>query len=132
MGKKFAFGMTIDELNIFSVNTTWLQESAKDSLGNNSRRPQGMQPGQFIRVPVDETAHPETGSDQANRLVKEGLARNVQIYLDNQGQMIVPMDIVDAANNDGDPKKVFETVSVDMIRRKLSEPFMAPPEVIYE
>lgn len=52
LGKKFAFGMTIDELSVFSVDTDWLQETAKDAL-NRSRRPSGVQPGQFMRVPVD-------------------------------------------------------------------------------
>lgn len=85
-------------------------------LNRDKRRPQGMQPGQYMRVPVDESTHPETGSDQANRLVKEGFAKNVQVYYDNQGEMIVPIDVVHAALDEGDPKKVFETVPVDLIR----------------
>jgi hypothetical protein len=58
-------------------------------------------------------------------LIKELSLINVQIYYDNTGQIIIPMSLIESATNEGDPKKVFETVSVDDIVNNMSSVFTA-------
>lgn len=91
MGRKFAFGLTVQSLQIFSSNTDWQQETASE-LMKSQRQRRNAQPGAFDRTPVNEQVYPEIGSDQGNRLVKEVAAVNVQTYYEADANIIIPFD----------------------------------------
>lgn len=49
-------------------------------------------------------------------LIKEAIASHVSIYYDNTGQIIMPSDIIEQAQADGDPKNVFLHIPISKIK----------------
>lgn len=50
--------------------------------------------------------------DSANILVKEIQMQDVQVYLENRPQIVIPLPIIEAANNKGEPRDVFNKIKI--------------------
>ena len=50
--------------------------------------------------------------DSANILVKEIQMQDVQVYLENRPQIVIPLPIIEAANNKGEPREVFNKIKI--------------------
>ena len=68
-------------------------------------------------MPVNEQQYPDLGGDFCNRLQKEVAATNVQIYYEADAKIFVPFEEIIRAENSGDPKSLFERVSISRVNQ---------------
>jgi hypothetical protein len=58
----------------------------------------------FEVTKIDSKVYPEYHKDHANLLIKEGIAYGIQIYYENNCQVLVPTEKLEQAIYMGDPK----------------------------
>lgn len=84
LGKKFVFGLTLKNLFVDSVKENW---GINQGEGNH-----------FLNQAADKNRYPETSSDSANLLLKDIKATEVEIYLENNPEVSIPTEVLEAAH----------------------------------
>lgn len=49
--------------------------------------------------------------------------QDVQVYLENRPQIVIPLPIIEAANNKGEPRDVFNKIKIKDIISFMEQPF---------
>lgn len=112
LGKKFAFGVTLDKLFVNSGQHEWTIN--RGSQVNTSH---------FGRKKVDLNRYKERGSDSANLLLKEVLVEGASVYLETKPEIILPIEVIEAAQNLEQPREAFSDHTIKDIKAKMATPF---------
>jgi hypothetical protein len=87
LGKKLAYGITIEKLFVSSGDQNW----------NISRDPNSQ--SHFGRENFDQARFPETTKDSANLLCKEMQMQGASIYFETKPNILIPIHVIEAAQS---------------------------------
>ena len=92
----------------------------------NGHAPSPQSQYAFNRTNIDSQRYPEFHKDHANLLMKEGLALNIQLYYENNCQVLIPTQALEDAMNNGDIKSIFQKVNQKEIKSYMAMVFDQP------